>query len=185
MALKPLTPTVTTPTTPPQCSLCPYKRAKSTPGPHRPFPPLSRAPSFLLCPRAELKPPPFFASVAPPLHRRSCSDERPSATASSGSSSSTATGEHQRVLALTRCVPARPHHTFLSAPPQSMVDPSRAARFTRRGPDPPDFPLENKFEKSIIPYHFAFWPLSFLKILPRSLCVWKYYHRTLISEKYL
>jgi hypothetical protein len=53
MALKPLMPVITTPATPYQCSLSPYKRVKSNPGPHHPFPPSlpsSLTPSFALAP---------------------------------------------------------------------------------------------------------------------------------------
>jgi hypothetical protein len=51
MVLKPLTPVITTPATPPWRSLDHYKRAKSTIGPHRPFfpsLPSSLTPSFTL-----------------------------------------------------------------------------------------------------------------------------------------
>jgi hypothetical protein len=53
------------------------------------------------------------------------------------------------------------------------------------GPGPPDFPLENKFEKSIIPYHFAFRPLSFLKILPGFDAFGNITAGPSVSEKYL
>jgi hypothetical protein len=126
----------------------------------RPSPPLfSLSPEL---PHAELKPPPFFTSAAPPLHHCSCSGEHPYGTASFGSSSSTITGGHWRALAPMHQVPARHHCMVLSAPPRSTVDPSHAARSTRCGPGPPDFSLQNKSEKSIIPYHFAFRTLSFL-----------------------
>jgi hypothetical protein len=63
----------------------------------------------------------------------------------------------------TAHVPPRRHCALLSARPRSTVDPSCSARSTRRGPGLSIFPLENKSEKSIIPYHFAFRPLSFCK----------------------
>jgi hypothetical protein len=62
-------------------------------------------------PHNELKPPLFFASVAPPLCCRSCSGEHPSGTASFGLSSSTVVGEHRRALVPVRSVPARRRHT--------------------------------------------------------------------------
>jgi hypothetical protein len=57
-----------------------------------------------------------------------------------------------------RCWEVEPEVTG-KVPPRPLI---RAARTTRRGPSPPDFPLENQSEKSIISYHFAFRTLSFL-----------------------
>jgi hypothetical protein len=177
--LKPLTPSL-----PPRPPLpgAPTAPIKGNENPRPSPPPFPLSPELLrafLRPHAELKPPPFFASVASPLRCRSCSGEHPSGIASTGSSSSTTTCEHQQTLALMCRAPAKRHCAFLSAPPRSTVDPSHATRSTRHGPGPPDFPLENKSEKFKIPYHFAFRPLSFLKFVPQSLRVWKYYRRTL------
>jgi hypothetical protein len=145
MVLKPLTLAVTTPATPPRCSLSPYKRGTSTPGPHHPFfpsLPSSLAPSFTLAPSSSHR---RSSSLS---FRRSCSGEHPSDTASSSLSSSTAAGKRCRAL--------------LSASPRSTVDPSCAAQSKRHGPDSLDFPLENKSEKFIIPYHFAYRPPKLL-----------------------
>jgi hypothetical protein len=68
MALKPLTPPLPSPATPPWRSPVPYKRAMRPPAliaTHPLSPELLRA---LLHPCDELKPPPFTASGAPPLH---------------------------------------------------------------------------------------------------------------------
>jgi hypothetical protein len=90
------------------------------PQPSPPLFPLSpELPHSFLLPRIELKSSPFFAPVAPPLRRRSCSGEQPSGTPSSGLSSSTATAE-----------PYRPHAA--KAPLRPLV---RAAS-VHCGPEP-------------------------------------------------
>jgi hypothetical protein len=162
MALKPLTPPVTTPTTLHDAPSTPIKGDEH----HWPSPPLFPLSPELthafLHPRIKLKPPPFFTSVGPPLRHRLCSGEHPSGTASSSSSSSTAAGEHRQALAPAHRMLAMHRRALLSAPPRSMMESSHVARSTCRGPGPLDFPLENKSKKSKIPYHFLFRPLSFL-----------------------
>jgi hypothetical protein len=67
MVLKPITPALTTPATPPWRSLDPYKKATSNPGPHRPFfpsLPSSLAPSFTLAPSSSC-----YRSSLPSLRR--------------------------------------------------------------------------------------------------------------------
>jgi hypothetical protein len=80
-------------------------------------PPLNPAGSFHR-PRADLKPSPFFTSVTPPLRCSSCSGEHPSSTASSGSSSSTTSGEHWSALTPARRTPAWSRRALLSVPPR-------------------------------------------------------------------
>jgi hypothetical protein len=151
MALKPLTSAITTPPTPPRCSLSPYKRAKSTPGPHRPF--FSSLPSSLV---------PSFALMMSSSYRHSSRpSHHPFAVA------------HDQVstpLALPPtsigwpqcCALARRHRALMSVPPTSIGWPQclcvgkappcphvRAARSTRYGPGPQDFPLKNKSENQL------------------------------------
>jgi hypothetical protein len=143
LALKPLTPAITTPTTPPRCSLGPYKRRRAPSALTIPFPLSPELPRAFLRPHAELKPSLFFASVASPLRRRSCSCEHPSGTASSGSSSSTAADEHRRSIAPVRC----PGTTSPSC--LRRLDP-RWTRATLPGPQAVD-PLHQIFHWKINP----------------------------------
>jgi hypothetical protein len=110
MALKPITSPVTTPATPPRRSLGPYKSRRAPPALTALFPLSPELPRAFLRPRAKLKLPPFFTSVAPPIHHRSCFGEHLSGATSFGSSSTIAAGEHRRALvpahrSLARCRP--------------------------------------------------------------------------------
>jgi hypothetical protein len=111
MALMPLTTTGYRLLPLPQHSPGPYKRRAPPPEHPTPFPLALELSLTFLCSHTELKLPPLFAIVAPPLHRRLCSIEHPSSTASSCLSSSSHAGEHQRSLAPLRHTPMKRRRT--------------------------------------------------------------------------
>jgi hypothetical protein len=126
MALKPLTPSLLSPATPLRCSPGPYKRAMRPPAltaPHPLSPELLRA---LLRRRDELKPPPFAASGALPRSHSSITGEHLPSTTSTGSSSPSITGEHQRAPASARRMLAR-HRRALC--PRSTAPWTRSTEF--------------------------------------------------------
>jgi hypothetical protein len=97
----------------------------------------------LLLPRDELKPPPFAASGAPPLHHCPGTSEHLPRTASTSSSSSSVTGEHRRAPAparralVRRCRTLCPRHP---GPPWARVH----HQSTTRGPVPQIIQFQNK-----------------------------------------
>jgi hypothetical protein len=109
--------------------------------PHPLSPELLRA---LLHPRDELKPPPFAAFGAPPLRRCLGTGEHLPSIASTGSSSSSVTGEHRRAPAPARHTPARHRRALCPchpSPPWTQVH----RRSTTRGPIPWIIQFQNKF----------------------------------------
>jgi hypothetical protein len=96
---------------PPRCPLAPINGRG---------PPLSLELSHaLLCPHAELEPPPLFASIAPPLRHRSCSGERPYGFTSLPSSSPASAGEPEAPQCLVCLEPLKHRHACYPLRPRT------------------------------------------------------------------
>jgi hypothetical protein len=80
---------------------------------------------------------------------------------------------------------AKCRRALLSAPPQSTVDPSHAARSTSCGPCPPNFPLEKKSGKMIFSAILHLNPFECCKSIRNPKQYWILSVRPSVSKKYL